>query len=237
MHATGFHGRLLPCIARASSRQLSTSINEARRSWQVSSHGRICNPFGVISFGSVLPSGYFKVKMCEEHFFVHRVAALAFIGPPPSEGAWQVHHKDGNPGNNHISNLVYVTHSQNISHSYATGTRRCHGPIHAKPVVYRAVGSEGWTTCPSQKIAAMKLGVSQSAVSNACRHQTSLKGYEISLVDLQKPALPGEAHEAESLAGEKWVPMLCPMYGEEVHERMVSSLGRLRTRSGHIHSG
>ena len=36
-----------------------------------------------------------------KYFYVRRVVAHAFLGPPPSEDAWQVHHTDGNPGNNH----------------------------------------------------------------------------------------------------------------------------------------
>ena len=213
------HGRLLPSVARALSRQLLTLPTEARRSWQVSSHGRLCNPHGVTSFGCALPSGYCKVMINKAQFQVHRVVAHAFLGPPPSEDAWQVHHKDGNPGNNHIANLVYVTASENQRRSYATGTRRSGGPAQSRPTMYRAVGSEDWTRCASVTAAALELGVSRGAVSSACRRKTSLKGYEISAVDLEDPDLPGE----------EWRQMLCPVFGQEVPGRTVSSFGRFRT--------
>ena len=204
-----------------------TAQTEASRSWKVSSHGRICNPFGVITVGSAHPSGYFHVRMGGEQFYVHRAIACTFLGPPPSEDAWQVHHKDGNPGNNHIANLEYVTQSQNIAHSYANRTRRCSGLMRSKPVMYRAFGSTDWATYPSIKSAALELGVSPSAVSHACRRQTALKGHEISLVGLREPDWPGE----------EWRQMLCPVLGEEVPHRMVSSLGRLTLRSGRTSRG
>ena len=114
-----------------------------------------------------------------EQLQVHRVVAYSFLGSPPSEDAWQVHHKDGNPGNNHVTNLEYVTQSQNISESYASGTRCCRGPMRSKPVMYRAIGSKDWTRSPSQKLAALHLNVSQSSVSKAQRCKTPIKGYEI----------------------------------------------------------
>ena len=193
----------------------------------MSSHGRLSNPFGVISLGSAESSGYFKATIHGERLYVHRVVALAFLGPPPSEDAWQVHHKDGNPGNNGSTNLEYVTRSQNVSHSFASGTRRCSGPTRSRPVMYRALGAKEWLRCPSVAAAALELGISQSAVSQACRRKAPLKGYEVCFAELPQPELPGE----------EWKPMLCPLCGEEVPRRFVSSLGRLRTRFGAISSG
>ena len=209
------------------SRQLLTSPTTASRYWQVSSHGRICNPAGAISFGSASPSGYFRVGIRGEYFYVHRVVADAFLGPPLSEEAWQVNHKDGNPGNNHVANLEYVTASENQRHSYATGTRRCSGPMRWKPVMYRAVGSKVWTASSSITAAALELGVSQSAASQACLLQKPLKGYELRATELHEP----------ELSGEEWRPMLCPVSRQEVAGRLVSSLGRLRTCSGLVHNG
>ena len=53
-------------LALCGSRREPAAPTEVRRSWQVSSHGRTCNPFGVTASGTVLPSGYFRVKMCKE---------------------------------------------------------------------------------------------------------------------------------------------------------------------------
>ena len=215
-----------PSISRAFSGQLSTPTG-VPGGWQVSSHGRVSNTFGAISFGYAVASGYFKVRINREDLYVHRVVAQAFLGPPPNEDAWQVHHKDGNPGNNHVTNLEYVTGSQNQLYSYASGTRRCGGPTRSKPVMYRALGSAEWTACSSQKLAALKLGVSRQAVSQASRRETSVKGFEFCFSALHEPELNGE----------EWRHMLCPVYGEAIPERMVSSLGRLKTRNGLMHNG
>ena len=58
-----------------------------------------------------------KWKTC-----VHQLVALAFLGPIP-EGL-VVNHKDGDKLNNHISNLEYVTRSENQLHAYATGLQK-----------------------------------------------------------------------------------------------------------------
>jgi hypothetical protein len=46
---------------------------------------------------------------------VHTLVALAFIGPCP-EGL-EVNHIDGDPKNNVVSNLEYVTHKENMLHA------------------------------------------------------------------------------------------------------------------------
>lgn len=44
----------------------------------------------------------------------HQLVALAFLGPPPFEGA-EVCHNDGFHHNNHHSNLRWDTHSANVA--------------------------------------------------------------------------------------------------------------------------
>ena len=82
--------------------------------WQVSSFSRCADSRGIISYGSRSPSGYSIVNITGCVFRVHRLVALAFLGPPPTQMAWQVHHRDGDPSNNHIKNLEWVTPSQNV---------------------------------------------------------------------------------------------------------------------------
>lgn len=52
---------------------------------------------------------------------VHPLVAHAFIGPRP-EG-FHINHIDGHKGNPHVSNLEYVTVSENNLHAYRTGLR------------------------------------------------------------------------------------------------------------------
>lgn len=51
--------------------------------------------------------------------YVHEMVACAFIGPRP-DGA-VINHIDGDKHNNHVSNLDYVTHAENMRHASGIG--------------------------------------------------------------------------------------------------------------------
>ena len=51
---------------------------------------------------------------------VHQLVMRAFVGPAPA--GLEVCHNDGIPGNNHLSNLRYDTHSANLLDKGAHGT-------------------------------------------------------------------------------------------------------------------
>lgn len=61
--------------------------------------------------------GYFRVTVVpngkRKGVFVHVLMALTYIGEKPSE-KHEVRHKDGNPQNNHPSNLEWSTHARNM---------------------------------------------------------------------------------------------------------------------------
>lgn len=63
---------------------------------------------------------YKRVTLCKNNnpvrFQVHRLVAQYFIQNPHNKRC--VNHIDGNPGNNHVENLEWCTHSENERHSY-----------------------------------------------------------------------------------------------------------------------
>jgi hypothetical protein len=52
----------------------------------------------------------------KKHVQAHRIVAGLFLKDVP--GKLFVNHKDGNKANNKYTNLEYVTHSENIKHTY-----------------------------------------------------------------------------------------------------------------------
>ena len=205
----------------------SLPLQSPSKGWQVSSDGRCCSSFGVISAGYHHPSGYRLVKICGQNWLVHRIVMLAFNGPPQNEQAWQVHHKDGDPMNNRLDNLDYVTPSQNVLHSYARQSRGSNGPAISKPVMWRRRGTEKWTLSPSGRQAAEQLGLTRSMVSTICNGKASSREFEIQFQDASPTALTGE----------EWRPMLDPASGDQVSNRMVSSFGRMTSKTGSVSKG
>jgi len=61
---------------------------------------------------------------------VHRVVAEAFI--PNPNNLTDVDHIDGNKRNNHVSNLRWVTHGENIRHCYNLEGRSAKGESNAR---------------------------------------------------------------------------------------------------------
>ena len=194
----------------------------AEKCWQVSSLGRVCTSRGVISYGSLKASGYRKANVEGKAFFVHRLVAFHFLGPPSSQDAWQVNHKDGNRSNNILGNLEYVTCSQNIRHALA-GKRSAGRP---RPVMWRHSGSSQWTTYESIRLAANNMGLSAQAVSRYCHRTTPLKGLEVCFAD-----------SMNAPAEEEWRQMRDPETGASFVGRMVSSCGRIRSLHGQVSRG
>lgn len=67
--------------------------------------------------------GYYQVSLSVEgvthKVYVHRMVAETFL----SERNETVNHKDGNKLNNHLSNLEWVTYSENNKHAFASGLK------------------------------------------------------------------------------------------------------------------
>ncbi|QEM43271.1 HNH endonuclease [Bacillus phage Chotacabras] len=120
----------------------------------------------------VSPHGYNRAMLHNgknrKNVFVHRLVALAFIPNPDNKP--QVNHKDGNKLNNKVSNLEWVTPSENIQHAYDSELRA----IKLGSEVNNATLTEDIVklikadliNCSSTAILAEKYNVSSSAISD-----------------------------------------------------------------------
>lgn len=95
----------------------------------VSTHGNFLN---LTNNRSIKPytnsTGYQYIRFGKKVLRVHRLIALTFIDNPLNKPS--VNHKDGIKTNNHISNLEWVTHSENVIHAYKIGLHRNHKIIY-----------------------------------------------------------------------------------------------------------
>ena len=110
--------------------------------YEVSEYGDIKN-IGVgrgIKPGRILrrgkdPCGYQEAVLCKNgkhHYFLsHRLVAYAFLGPCPADKCY-VCHRDGNPFNNHYSNLYWATQKENMEDMIRHGRSTKGKPAHNK---------------------------------------------------------------------------------------------------------
>lgn len=114
-----------------------------------SKNGRVLKP-------GIIYNGYRQVVLGrygeKSSKLVHRLVAQAFIENPKNKPA--VNHKDGNPGNNSVENLEWVSHEENIMH-------KSNGFVHC--VIYCVETQESYC---SYKEASAKTGVSRTAIGN-----------------------------------------------------------------------
>jgi len=87
--------------------------------------------------------GYKFVLLCPgpRRCKVHRLVAVAFLGPPPFPRA-EVNHKNGLPADNRVENLEWCSHRQNMQHQYRVlgkvGGPAPHGEQHWKSMLTEA---------------------------------------------------------------------------------------------------
>ena len=166
----------------------------------VSNLGRVRTAIGIIHEGcDSRGGGYLRVQINGKHHYVHRLVALAFLGPPPSENHTMVMHIDSNSANNRADNLEWVTPSENSQHAHDTNAeRKSSAPKRSKPVLGRRHGSEEeWVEYASGTAAARALGLKRVSVSACCRGKQKRTGeYEFKWAPL--------AEDQHDRPGEEW---------------------------------
>ena len=146
------------------------------RCYQVSNHGNVRsldrkNARGFKLSGRQLylaedRHGYNRVKLHKDKLakdiFVHRLVLLAFHSQTTHKK--DVNHKDGNPLNNHLSNLEWCTKSENMLHSHRKLGRPVGGAKLNKDLAQR-IKIEHALGNITQKVLASKYGVSPATIS------------------------------------------------------------------------
>lgn len=98
--------------------------------YYVSSYGRIkkVTRKGVKYYD--LPPAYASGRVRFNHFFVHRLVAMAFIPNPDNLPC--INHKDCNPANNHVDNLEWCDWKYN--NNYADHNTKISNALKGKPL-------------------------------------------------------------------------------------------------------
>lgn len=96
--------------------------------YQVSNFGRVKRTYknGKVKFISLKSKnehGYIKISLCKNKkqitARVHKIVADTFL--EKRKRFFEVNHKDGNKENNRVDNLEFVSHKENIIHSFKHG--------------------------------------------------------------------------------------------------------------------
>ena len=92
--------------------------------YEVSNRGNVRNRYTKKDRWKILAGfGYYQVKLGgSRNYSVHNLVAECFLGPKPGPN-YRVDHIDGDKRNNYVSNLRYLTHSENVSRSNRIGRR------------------------------------------------------------------------------------------------------------------
>ena len=115
----------------------------------------------------------FNIEGHRKNFAVHRIVANAFI-PNPNNYP-EVNHKDGDRTNNNVTNLEWVSSSQNKIHAYQKEENRA---SRGKQVEQYSLQGILLRTFISASEAARFIGCSVGAISNCCKGRTKTsQGY------------------------------------------------------------
>lgn len=107
------------------------------RSYHVTRDGRVYNKYGKELSASDNGRGYLIVGITHNNRrttkSIHRLVAEVYL--PNPLGLSDVDHLDGDRYNNNLGNLRWLTHGQNIKHSYNLNNRSARGEGNARAIL------------------------------------------------------------------------------------------------------
>ena len=132
-----------------------------------------------------LKRGYMNVVLCKNgkgyNKRVHQLVAQAFI--PNPENKTEVNHIDENKINNHVSNLEWLSHKENINHG--THNQRS-SKTRSKKVIAKSL-TETKILIFKSTSQGEKFGFLHSAISSCCNGKSKYyKGYTWQFIDKDK---------------------------------------------------
>lgn len=152
--------------------QVSNLGNVRSLHWNNTNQTRIIKPF--------CSSGYKRVclftKGKQKKFLIHVLVAKVFIPNPYNKPI--VNHIDGNKLNNQVSNLEWVTHSENVKHAIDNNLVKVH-PSRWKPskTVQLSLDGEIIAVYQSQREASRCLNINQAKISQAIKTNKPYANY------------------------------------------------------------
>jgi hypothetical protein len=160
-------------------------LKTAKFSIWVSCFGRVYNECSGMWYGATAADGRKQIGLRDINGdilnrSVHRLIALAFMGEPPSPKMKAIDHIDGNPRNNRVSNLRYITATDNMINSYATGNHSAPKEnARRKPIVQLTLKDEFVEEWECIGDAEAKLGFKKSWIHAALKKsRLTCKGYK-----------------------------------------------------------
>jgi len=110
-------------------------------------------------------------------FYNHRLVAEHFIPNPKNKE--QVNHIDGDPFNNRVDNLEWVTRKENIKHAFDNKLIKTEKPVRQ---LDKITGKE-INVYKSESEACRQMGVNQTKVLRAIQRNGTCKGYKWEYID------------------------------------------------------
>lgn len=199
--------------------------------YEVSSYGRI-KSFRQYKTGRILKQhanlkGYMSVNVSGKQQSVHRFVATAFH--PNPNNLRTVDHLDGNPSNNHVSNLRWASHKQQLETRRKPHKRvgrainRICSDTGAVLQTYASI-IEAARWCTAKNLSTKSETGTNCAIRYAAKQETRRAlGFKWSYPD------------QVLISGEVWKPV-SPLF-PKAHGYDISSFGRIKSKTGNVLKG